>query len=105
MKIIHLTEALKEMGEGKPFSITYVKCDVNRNTGGDIMKLENVILSFQQKGAEKFGFEHPEPNVTEHRKRANHYEHASRNVLLQNGMRRKFHIRLLLEFNGQKVFY
>lgn len=93
------------MAEGKPFSITYVTCDVNRKTGGDIMKLENVILSFQQKGAEKFGFEDPEPNVTDYSKRANHYEHASRNVLLQNGMRRKFHIRLLLEFNGQKVFY
>lgn len=105
MKIIHLRDVLEEMEEGKPFSITYVTCDVNRNTGGDLMKLENVILSFQEKGAEKFGFESPEPNITEHTKRANHYVHASRNVLLQNGMRRKFHFRLLLEFNGQKVFY
>lgn len=105
MKIIHLKEVLEEMGEGKPFSITYVTCDVTRNTGGDIMSLENVILSFKQNGVEKFGFETPAPNVTEHTKRANHYVHASRNVLLQNGMRRKFHLRLLLQFNGQKVFY
>lgn len=105
MKIIHLTDALKEMKEPKPFSISFIKCDVNRKSGGEIMKLDNVILSFNEVQAEKIGFESPEFPVTGFSKRARHYEHATRNVLLQNGMRRKFHIRLLLEFNGQKVFY
>lgn len=105
MKIIHLRDALTEMNEGKPFSISFITCDQERKTGGDLMKLEDVILSFNQNHIEKFGFDEPESNVTDIRKAPRHYEHATRNVLLKNGMRRKFHIRLLLEFNGQKVFY
>lgn len=105
MKIIHLKDALDQMNEPKPFSVSFVTCDINRKTGGDIIKLDDVILSFNENKAEKLGFETPEPNVTGYSKRANHYEHASRNVLLKNGMRKKIHIRLLLEFNGKKVFY
>jgi len=105
MKIIHLKDVLEEMAEPKPFSITFVTCDVNRKTGGDIIKLENVILSFNDHRAEKLGFESPALPVTGFSKKPNHYDHASRNVLLKNGLRKKFHIRLLLEFNGQKVFY
>ncbi len=105
MRITHLSEVLKEMAEPNPFSITFVTCDIKRKTGGDIIKLENVILSFQDHRAEELGFERPAMPVTEFSKKANHYDHASRNVLLKNGLRKKFHIRLLLEFNGQKVFY
>lgn len=105
MKIIHLKDAMEEMQGENPFSITYVTCDTNRKTGGEIMKLDNVILSFNQNNAGKLGFEKPELPVTEFSKKPKHYSNATRNVLLQNGMRRKFHIRLLLEFNGQKVFY
>lgn len=105
MKIIHLKDALKEIDEPKPFSIAFVTCDINRKSGGEIIRLDNVILSFNENKAEKLGFEMPEAAVTGFSKRANHYENASRNVLLQNGLRKKFHIRLLLEFNGKKVFY
>jgi hypothetical protein len=105
MKIIYLKEALSEMNEPKPFSILFVTCDIKRKTGGDLIKLENVILSFNENRAKRLGFETPEPPVTEFTKQANHYENASRNVLLKNGLRKKFHIRLLLEFNGKKVFY
>jgi hypothetical protein len=105
MKIIHLKDAMSGMETENPFSITFVTCDTNRKTGGDMIKLENVILSFHQKNARELGFEKSELPVTEFSKNPNHYTNATRNVLLQNGMRRKFHIRLLLEFNGQKVFY
>jgi hypothetical protein len=105
MKIIHLKDALDQMKGEKPFSISFVTCDLNRTTGGDVVKLENVLLSFKPFAAAKAGFQMPEPAITDFSKKPRHYEHATRNVLLQNGMRRKFHIRLLLEFNGQKVFY
>jgi len=105
MKIIHLKDALKEMDDPNPFSIVYTTCDINRKTGGEIFKLDNVILSFNENRAEKLGFESPTQGVTGFTKKANHYDHASRNVLLKNGLRKKFHIRLLLEFNGKKVFY
>jgi hypothetical protein len=105
MNVIHLSEAMNEMKGDKPFSIVFVTCDQNRSTGGEIMKLDNVVLSFNKNAAAKAEFEMPEPNTTPFNKRPNHYEHATRNVLLPNGMRRKFHIRLLLQFNGKKVFY
>jgi hypothetical protein len=105
MKIIHLRDALAAMKDPKPFSVTFVKCDISRDKGGDIMKLENVILSINQGRAEDLGFQVPDPNLTNFSKDPNNYEHATRNLLLKNGMRKKFHIRLLLEFNGQKVFY
>jgi hypothetical protein len=93
------------MKKPETFSISFVTCDQERKTGGEIIKLENVILSFNEKHSNRFGFEAPEENLTPFSKAPNHYEHATRNVLLKNGMRRKFHIRLLLEFNGKKVFY
>jgi len=105
MKIIHLREVLEEMKKPKPFSVTFVTCDQERKTGGEIIKLENVILSSNEKYIGRLGFEEPSSNVTQFSKNPSHYEHATRNVLLPNGMRRKLHIRLLLEFNGQKVFY
>lgn len=102
---IHLTDALLDMQKGeKPFSITYVKCDQSRKEGGDIMKLENVMLSHNKNKAVEMGFDSVMP-VTEWTKKPSHYEHATRNVILQNGMMRKFHIRLLLTYNGKKVFY
>lgn len=105
MKIIHLKDALCEMNEPKPFSISFVTCDVNRKSGGEIIKFENVILSINESRSSGLGFNSPDPALTSFSKDPNHYEHATRNLLLKNGMRKKFHIRLLLEFNGQKVFY
>ena len=105
MNIIHLKGVLEEMKEPKPFSVTYVKLDQGRQTGGDIMQLDDVIISFQDHRALDLGFEAPEKPKTNFKKSPGHYEHATRNVLLPNGMRRKFHLRLLLTFNGKKVFY
>ncbi|WP_057935859.1 hypothetical protein [Algoriphagus resistens] len=105
MNVIHLSDAMNEMKGDKPFSIVFVTCDQSRDSGGDIITLENVVLSFNQNAADKAGFEMPEPARTPFNKRANHYEYATRNVRLQNGMIRKFHIRLLEYFNGKKVFY
>ncbi|AWW32441.1 hypothetical protein DN752_21100 [Echinicola strongylocentroti] len=105
MKIIHLNEALEEMKKPEPFSITFITCDKSRKTGGDILTLDRVLLSRNEDAGHRHNFESPEPNVTQWTKRPSHYRNATRNVVLPNGHRRKFHIRLLLYFNGKKVFY
>jgi hypothetical protein len=105
MKIIHLKEVLDEMKKPRPFSVSFVTCDQERKTGGELIKLDRVILSSNEKYVGRLDFQRPSPNLTDFSKNPNHYEHTTRNVLLPNGMRRKLHIRLLLEFNGQKVFY
>ncbi len=105
MKIIHLNDALEQMNKPVPFNITFVTCDQERKKGGEIIKLDNVILSFNENHLEKLGYNAPAKNTTEFSKSPRHYEHATRNLLLQNGLKKKVHIRLILEFNGQKVFY
>lgn len=105
MNIIHLKDALSEIKNGIPFSISFVTLDENRKKGGDIISLQKCILasvdndSKKDKGFEVIG------NKTDFRKSPNHYEHATRNVLLQNGHIKKIHIRLMLTFNDKKVFY
>lgn len=109
MKVIHLGDALGLMvDENKnpvPFSVTYVTCDIERKKGGDIIKLEKCMLSKKNVDYEKSGFQDPDAPVTGFTKNPNHYGHATRNVVLPNGHVKKIHIRLILEFNGQKVFY
>lgn len=105
MNIIHLKDVLTEIKKGDPFSVSFVTLDQSRNTGGDIMQLDDVIISFQDHRAVDLGFQAPEEAKTNFKKSPGHYEHATRNVMLKNGMRRKFHLRLLLTFNGKKVFY
>jgi hypothetical protein len=106
MNIIWLSDALREIMFSKnPFSICYVTCDVGRKKGGDLIQLENVMLSFHQDKLEDLGFELPSAPVTEFQKKPEHYGNATRNVILPNGMIRKFHIRLLLTYNGKKVYY
>jgi hypothetical protein len=38
-------------------------------------------------------------------KNPNHWVNATRNIRLPNGQKRKVHIRLIIEFNHQKVVY
>ncbi len=106
MEIIHLKEALDEMKKPVPFSISFVTCDIERKKGGDILKLDKCMLpKHEQNATENFGFAIPEMPRTDFKKNPDHYQHATRNVVLENGMKKKFHIRLLLEFNNKKVFY
>ncbi len=105
MNIIHLNDALAEMKKPVPFSIAYVTCDQMRNSGGEIMKLDNVMLSHNQHKAEDFNFAAPDFGNPDKPRKPRHYENATRNLILPNGKIRKFHIRLVLQFNGKKVFY
>lgn len=51
MATMTLQQALKEMEQlderarPRPFSVEYVTCDLNRDTGGEIVYLNNVILT------------------------------------------------------------
>jgi hypothetical protein len=105
MNIIHLNDAITSMREGIPFSISFVTLDENRKKGGNIISLQKCLLaSLDNDKKKETGFE-VIANKTDFKKKANHYEHATRNLLLENGHIKKFHIRLMLYFNDKKVFY
>jgi hypothetical protein len=113
MEIITLREVLAEMEKREiPFSVTFITLDLKRDKGGDIVTIENGMLS--GKGNEvklstkavnqlmKFDdYEH-----SRNSKRPNHYENRTRNIrILGTSQIRKLHIRLITEFNGKKVYY
>src|SRR5690554_6748103 len=105
MNIIHLNDALADMKKPEPFSLSYVTCDQHRHTGGEIISLGKVLLSHNENMAKELDFVAPEKGISGRTRRPRHREHATRNVILPNGKIRKFHIRLMLQFNGKKVFY
>jgi hypothetical protein len=133
MKVIQLREVLQQMENGEKFSITYIKADRQRKTGGEIKTLENCVLYGATDGSPR-GDDQRDPTVNELARRdagrkkivgssrrgtasdknravvtdsrnPNHYLHSTRNVKLQNGEIRKIHIRLIVKFNGVHVIY
>jgi len=79
-------------GEFVPFgSITFVKLDNRRNTGGEKVTLENAVL--QGNGRSKSTTKNP-----------NHFENYTRNIKSVDGDRIiKIHVPLVTRFNGYKV--
>ena len=105
MKILHLKDALIEMKNGDPFSISFVTLDQARKVGGEIISIEKCMLaSLNDELRKEIGFTVTE-NKTDFKKKPKHYENATRNILMENGHIKKVHIRLILQFNDNKVFY
>jgi len=95
-------------GKPCPFQMKFVKADRTRGTGGDILEIINgrKMVNKDKDGEPVFDFRpksHPsEPGL---KKDPRHWVNATRNILLENGEIRKVHIRLIIEFNNQKVCY
>lgn len=88
MEILALNDCLAQMQTGDRFTLTVVKADRKRNTGGHLRTYENCQLHHSPKDSQ-----------------ANHFLHQTRNLLLANGSIRKIHIRLIVQFNGARVIY
>jgi hypothetical protein len=108
MNYILLRDALSEIdrvdhnGNPVPFSLRFVTADRKRDTGGEIIAVKNAVKCVGKKNGEVvfLGKE-----ITAPRRNAHHWENSTRNIALENGGIRKIHIRLIIEFNGQKVIY
>jgi hypothetical protein len=108
MQIIHLADMMEEWKKGLPFSVTVVTCDMNRDKGGEILELKNVKLAWAYgKLINHQKKESPSEKKTEQelRKNPKHYDNGTQNLLLENGLTRKIHVRLVMTYNGKKVFY
>jgi hypothetical protein len=103
MNGINLKDAMTEMRAGNAFSIKFVSYDKKRNTGGIIKSFPEVKL------IQKVKKETNASNLNSGEKKANKYANSTRAIkVFVDGMEsstiRKFHIFLLLEFNGKKVY-
>ena len=109
-RYIQLSAALNVMDQfddkGKPlsFQVKFVTADRIKRTGGEIIEIKSgqkcvgyrrdkVVFDFREHPT------HDTPTARDPR----HWVNSTRNVLLPNGQIRKLHIRLIIEFNHQKV--
>ena len=107
MLLISLAEVLTIMDStAEPFTIGYATADRQRRTGGEVILLEGCV----QTGAPeklKRPQSAPAPATAALPAKAHkpaHRANQTRNVtILSSGKTRKLHIRLIMEFNGQKV--
>jgi hypothetical protein len=97
MEMIRVADMLKQMlmktsdGEFIPFRITFVKCDLKRNTGGQKVSLASSVLE----GG---------PSSKDKPRNPNHHRNYTRNIRAAEGDRiMKIHVLLVTQFNGAKV--
>ena len=101
--VITLTEVLKTMDNGAPFSITYVTADRKKRTGGQLMthaqaqKIAHLAdLPANILKANRISLANA--------KNPNHYTNSTRNIYIPRTREvRKLHIKLIVAFNGHTV--
>ena len=107
--MIRLGEVLKQMDyldeKNQPvkFQMKFVTANRDKNTGGEIIEIKDACKCIGKKAGKVIFDKRPAPDINS--KNPNHWVNSTRNVLLPNGLIRKIHIRLIIEFNGQKVCF
>ena len=108
MLLISLAEVLTEMDStAEPFSIVFATADRQRGTGGEVVTLEGCVQTGapeKVKGAKAPSGPATASVAVAGKHKPAHRANQTRNVtILSSGKTRKVHIRLIMEFNGQKV--
>ena len=99
--MLDLRAALDLFDSGKWVSLAFVCADKTKGTYGKIVRLPRCRKL--TRSANGMSSSKKEPYAHNASKNPNHDEHFTRNVLLPNGSKRKFHFRLLFAINGQKL--
>ena len=111
---IRLGDVLNQMDQLSPddkpprFQIRFVTADRSLGTGGEIIELFNCCkcVGLNKQGTPVFDLRSKNASSgSKVKKDPRHWVNATRNILLENGKIRKVHIRLIIEFNNQKVCY
>ena len=106
--VLDLMDQIGDDGKPIPFQMKFVKADRTRGTGGDIIEIHSgrKVISKDKKGNPVFDLRPKvQASATSTKKDPRHWVNATRNILLENGEIRKVHIRLIIQFNQQKVCY
>ncbi len=89
-----------------PFSIEFVTCNRATGSGGELVKLSNVVLYKNQKAAGGPAKPGRPEGTQAPAKNPNHWANATRNIyLLDSNQIRKINIRLILKLNNQSILY
>lgn len=98
---------LAEMNTGRVFSISFVSYDKQRKRGGEVKEYPSAVLLLHEKEPTKPKADNRESSVGCPTTK-NYYEHATRAFrVVINGVQtsaiKKFHLFLVLRFNGKKL--
>jgi hypothetical protein len=107
--MIQLSEAVRKMeqkdenGDPIPFSLRFVAADKKKGKAGRFVDIDNAIIEGQKNaGNGKKVDSAPDENS----KKPRHNINRTRNIIvLPSKKKRKLHLRLLTQFNGDKVVY
>lgn len=108
---IRLSDVLSEMDrlddQGKPikFNIKFVTANRKERTGGEIIEIKGGRKCVDVKEDKPVFDTRKSVSEPKLHKNPNHWVNSTRNILLPNGRIRKVHIRLIIEFNDQKVCF
>jgi hypothetical protein len=108
---IQLRDALSKMeavNDGIPARFDLVVCTFSeeRNTGGEILELNNVRMSgFAKQAQNKIApeFLREQTKFENEKRNPHHRENKTKNVLLANGQTRKIRIRFILFYNNLQI--
>ena len=111
-KTISLKDALAiinkkdKQGNPYPFDITFRSLQRNSKTGGKLYEYKQAKKLRSKKNIpSKTSLIKTVQSGTTPKKNPNHFENRTRNLELQNGQKKKIHIRLIISINGKKVIY
>lgn len=111
---IYLKDVLLQMktpddnGQAVPFSIKTRTLNRYSKKGGKLNSYPDARLVMNEKQeriTSVAALRSMQPKVLKERKNPHHFQNKTRNIRLPNGMKKKIHIRFIIEFNGQKVIY
>ena len=107
--MIRLVDALNLMNEMDqedkpvPFSIKFVTFNRRNDTGGELISIDQAVKCItKRKGKIVYDLR----KMTTQKKPPNHFKNSTRNInIVGTDQIRKCNIRLITEFNGQKVIW
>lgn len=105
---ITLKEMSEAMDKGYTFSIAFITCNEQKNTGGEFVFLSNMVKHGNTIKEEKQQLKQattlPTAAASKMLKNPNHYKNSTRNIRsLHTGNIFKVHLRLIRKFNGKTV--
>lgn len=93
---------LSQMNTGEPFCITFVSVNQKQNTGGEIVKLNNVRKN-QAGNIQELPSGNTASSAPDKHTNPQHAAHGTINVKCADNSLYKVHTRLILSFNKQEV--
>ena len=101
-----IIDAVDTNGNAIPFDVSFRTLNRNSKTGGRLITYKQVKKTQSKLSLpSKSYLLHQVTTPSGIKRKPNHFKNRTRNVVLQNGEKRKIHIRLITSINSKKMHY